>query len=192
MKNISLVPASYKGLTFSELSLPHAHFRAMQWERYEQRLYRSPSLICNNSISPVSNNVSWQRKHSLLWKSDRHTGTMHVNSHRRYPAPVSQEKGKCNRNWMQVFGGRITSLICSHYLPLCCYQNDRNDLGNLLDVWYRHSSVLKSILVEFKVLHGVWKTNCLKKTSILWCRLLTQQGTLLHAWSLNSFSDTII
>lgn len=108
MKNISLVPASYKGLTFSELSLPHAHFRAMQWERYEQRLYRSPSLICNNSISPVSNNVSWQRKHSLLWKSDRHTGTMHVNSHRRYPAPVSQEKGKCNRNWMQVFGGRIT------------------------------------------------------------------------------------
>lgn len=92
----------------------------------------------------------------------------------------------------KFLGGELPSLICSHYLPLCCYQNDRNDLGNLLDVWYRHSSVLKSILVEFKVLHGVWKTNCLKKTSILWCRLLTQQGTLLHAWSLNSFSDTII
>lgn len=93
IKKISVVSASYKGLTLPELTFPHIHFAAMQ--REEQRLYRSPPLVCNNSISLVSN-VSWHRKCSLL--CNRHTGTILVNSHRRYPASVSQETGKCNRN----------------------------------------------------------------------------------------------
>lgn len=103
IKKISVVSASYKGLTLPELTFPHIHFAAMQ--REEQRLYRSPPLVCNNSISLVSN-VSWHRKCSLL--CNRHTGTILVNSHRRYPASVSQETGKCNRNWTQVFlGGEL-------------------------------------------------------------------------------------
>lgn len=187
MKNISVVSASYKGLTLPELSFPHIHFAAMQ--REEQRLYRSPSLICNNSISLVSNNVSWHRKRSLL--CNRHTGTILVNSHRRYLASVSQEKGTCNRNWMQVFlGGELQAwfaLITYFYVTTKMIDM----ILGIYCVCYRHTSVQKSILLELKDLHGVWKTDRLKKTFILWCRLLTKQGILWHTWLLNNFSDCI-
>lgn len=132
MKHISTVPASYKGLPFPELSLPtHA------------------AQHRNNGISLARNSVSWHRQPALLWKSGWHTGTVLLNSLTRYPASGSQEKG----NWMQVFGGRITTLIYSHHLPLCGYPSDRNDLGNLLHAWCRYTSVL----VRFKRL-----TWCLK------------------------------
>lgn len=134
--------------------------------REGQELCTSPAPTRSNSSSPVSNYVFWRRKPSLLWKSDRHTGTVLVNSYTRYPASVSQEKGKRNRNWTQ-FWGTITSPVGSHYFPLCVCQNDRNDLGNPLNVWYRQSCVLKPISVELKNLHCVWKTDWLRKTSIL-------------------------
>lgn len=115
MKYISAVSASYEGLTFPELSLPT---RAAQQRSNGISRQRSPASP--GTGSPPS--------------SERATGALAraSSSPTRHPASASQGKGKCNRHRMQVFGGRITTVICSHHLPSCGYPRDRNHLGKLL------------------------------------------------------------
>ena len=98
----------------------------LAWSQNHRTLGVGRDLCGSPSPTPAEAGSTQSRLHSTAsrWVLEGLQSRMLVNSRARDTQHLCpRTKENVTGKECKFFGGRIPSLICSHYLPLCCYQN---------------------------------------------------------------------